>query len=1127
MRRAPLLDSPDEPHRTTRELLRRAHEVAGVGSYEIDLAGEIIHLSPELAHLLRTGDAPRSMPLAEFRQRFYLPDDRRRVAPVADGAYARGESVALAWQGVRADGTALWVRSSSTVEHRADGTRVVVGLLVDVTPEREAARARDASEARLRQFIISTPAAVAMFDRDMRYLHVSDRWIADYHLEGVEIIGRSLYEAFPNVPEHWRAMHRRVLAGARERCDEDPFPRADGGVEWVQWVAEPWRDDAGEIGGMIMFAQLVTERRLVAARLQESEQRFRALSDNSMVGVYVHREGRVTYVNPAVERIFGYAPGELLGQDPTIVIHPRDRAFAEQVRAQRLAGTIDNVAHDIRGLRKDGTTIHIAVFAFAADIGGQRCIVGNIVDVTARHLAEQRLRESEERFRRLTEHSLTGIYIAQDERFAYVNPAFAAMAEADAAALVGSSVHALVHPDDRATVAEHVRRCLTGEVDHVRYEVRGVTVRGRGLWLEVLGARMDHGGRPALFGHVVDITARKQAEVELQRGERCWHTLVDEAPIAIGLHRGGTMIYANRKLAELWRFPSVEATIGMQTGDLWPSPFRELVMARARDPRDHETTRSYQQVARRQDGTTFLAHVDAVAIELPDGPARIAFLADVSDREAAQAAVRDSETRFRQLAETIDQVFWIQDADGRLTYVSPAFTRIWGRPPSLADTWPPAVHPDDRGRAERYRIVRPDGEVRWIADRRFPLRDEHGVVYRTVGTASDVTEREQLERQLRQSQKMEAIGVLAGGVAHDFNNLLAVILSYTALVRDELPPGDPHAADLQEVAHAAERAAQLTRQLLAFGRKQVTQPQVVDLNDVLTASEKMLRRLIGEHIELVSAPSPTPATAFVDPGQLEQVLMNLVVNARDAMPAGGRLAIDVAVLTLAVGDEVRQLAAGRYVVLSVTDTGVGMEDAVRGCVFEPFFTTKEVGKGTGLGLSTVFGIVQQSNGHVEVDSEVGRGSRFRIWLPYAASARAIAPAGAPAPAAHTGETILLVEDEDAVRRLVRTVLDRHGYTVLECRSPGDALVTSEQYAPAIDLLLTDVVMPLMSGDQLYARLRTSRPAMRVGFMSGYPERGDLVRTVIPHELFIAKPFTPESLLRRVRELLAAPGTPGP
>jgi len=513
---------------------------------------------------------------------------------------------------------------------------------------------------------------------------------------------------------------------------------------------------------------------------------------------------------------------------------------------------------------------------------------------------------------------------------------------------------------------------------------------------------------------------------------------------------------------------------------------------------------------------------------------------DITERKRDEEQRRAAEDRFRQLAEAIQQVFWMTDARGALLYVSPAFETIFGRScESLAATpgvWMDAVHPDDRERVEQaayvrlrrgaydevYRIVRPDGAVRWIRDRAFHMYDDAGELYRLVGAAADITEQRQLEEQLQQAQKMEIVGRLAGGVAHDFNNLLTVINGMADLVLAGMADDDPVRRDLTQIRLAGDRAAALTGRLLAISRRQILKPEIVDLSAIADGLRDMIQRLLGEDIALVLELAPDLAGVKADPGQIEQVVLNLVVNAVDAMPDGGVLTIETRTVHVdaVYAAEHPGTRPGPHAMLAVRDTGVGMDESVRRRVFEPFFTTKTLGKGTGLGLSMVYGIVKQSGGSIWFQSEPGHGSRFTIYLPYVTGSPAPRPAPPAAAMARGHETVLVVEDEPPLRDLAARILASAGYTVLQAASGADALALLERHAEPVHLVFTDVVMPGMNGRELAARLATLRPAIRVLYTSGYTEDAILRHGVLDDPgRFLSKPYTPSVLRRRIRETL--------
>ena len=458
--------------------------------------------------------------------------------------------------------------------------------------------------------------------------------------------------------------------------------------------------------------------------------------------------------------------------------------------------------------------------------------------------------------------------------------------------------------------------------------------------------------------------------------------------------------------------------------------------------------------------------------------------------------------------------------------------------PTTNDEFLSLIHPEDRPavkdgfeRAIRdgtdlvneFRAVWPDGTVHWIAGRARVLRDEGTQPTRMIGVGMDIDGRKSLEEQFRQAQKMEAVGQLAGGVAHDFNNLLTVIHGHAELLLTTLNADDRRRTDVDEILNAAERAAGLTRQLLAFSRKQVLQPTLLDMNSLVIQASKMLRRLIGENIELVTKLAPARPAVVADAGQLEQILMNLAVNARDAMPQGGRLSIETATVVLDESYAIQHVAVrpGPYVMLAVTDNGAGMDEQTRRRLFEPFFTTKERGRGTGLGLATVYGIVKQSGGYVWVYSEPGRGSTFKVYLPHVEDGATIEPATSDVEGVPSGsETVLLVEDEQAVRSLSRALLERAGYQVLDAADPREAEEVFRQHADRIDLLVTDVIMPGSSGPALFGRLSVERPNLRVLYMSGYTDDAIVQHAGLPANMvFLQKPFTAHGLMCKVREAL--------
>jgi signal transduction histidine kinase/CheY-like chemotaxis protein len=524
----------------------------------------------------------------------------------------------------------------------------------------------------------------------------------------------------------------------------------------------------------------------------------------------------------------------------------------------------------------------------------------------------------------------------------------------------------------------------------------------------------------------------------------------------------------------------------------------------------------------------------------------------VDARIAAEATLREGETRLRLALDVAGMGVWERDiATGRVTGAVPV-----GGPSSSVDALPfttydgflAAVHPEDRERVRRshadafergidstvdYRIGDGKGGWRFRQATARLLHDANGNPERIVGVTRDVTERVALEETLRQAQKMEAVGQLAGGIAHDFNNLLTVITGGVQFARDAAPAGSAVHDELAAVQDAAERATQLTRQLLAFSRAQVLEPEVLDPNRVIERVEPMLRRLIGEDIQIITRAGTGIGSVRADPGQLDQVLINLAVNARDAMPQGGRLLIETTSLDVSVADARRRggtVAPGRYVRLVVSDTGVGMDRATLAHLFEPFFTTKGPGKGTGLGLATVHGIVTQSGGFVTVTSEPGRGTAFEVALPEVPESAApeVAASAQATQREPARATVLLVEDDPHVRRLAGRVLRRAGYTLFEAESGPDALRRAAVEAASVDVVVTDMVMPEMSGRTFAEQYATHNPRVKVLFISGYTDDEIVRRRLLtPGMAFLGKPFTPEQFCQAVERVLAADGREAP
>ena len=523
------------------------------------------------------------------------------------------------------------------------------------------------------------------------------------------------------------------------------------------------------------------------------------------------------------------------------------------------------------------------------------------------------------------------------------------------------------------------------------------------------------------------------------------------------------------------------------------------------------------------------------------GPAVLEALGRARQREA----LRRQERLLRQIIDANPSLIFVKDWDGRFVLVNEATAQVYGTSvaalvgktdadfnPNVEEVAHSLRHDRDVMSSGHPKVIAEEPvtnpttrETRWFQTIKMPLRSPEEGTATLLGVSTEITERKRLEEQLLQSQKMEAVGQLAGGVAHDFNNILTAIVGYTDLLAAELGTNVQQLEDLEEIRKAARRAAALTRQLLAFSRKQVLEPRIIDVNGVVLNLDKMLRSLISENIELKTVLADDLAAARADPNQIEQVIMNLAINARDAMPEGGTVTIETRNATLddAYAAQHVSVIAGEYVMLAVTDTGCGMDEKTQSRIFEPFFTTKPAGRGTGLGLSTVYGIVKQTGGNIWLYSEPGKGTTFKIYLPAIAALPEDIGKVAPADALpRGGGTVLVVEDDEQLRRLTHRALASQGYTVLEADRGSTALDIARRHKGHIDLLLTDVIMPDTNGRKLAETIRAARPGLRVLYMSGYPDGAIASHGMLePGVAYLAKPFTTDAVTRKVREVLEA------
>jgi len=1080
------------------------------------------------------------------------------------------------------------------------GLLILCGLLaVGLLWRRQKLAFVRASELRFRTLIENAPVAISI-SRHGQTIYVNHKFLALYgYASEAEVAGRSIADHWaPGFRELVIERARRRSRGERAESEyEGPGQRRDGTQFPVQ--AAVARVELPDGPASCAFLTDITGRRGAEQTLRQTKEQLQYILDNTRDAIFqVDLAGNYLYANAAAERLTGYSIAELRGMNLSQLVPAEHYGAVRERLVRRLAVGGEHSAMEVEVIRRDGRRLWVEVASSdVRDEEGRVCAMQGLArDVTERRRAEAQM----VRLNRV--HAmLTGIneLIAQKQE-----PAAVLQAACRSAVSVGgfrmawvgllepggrnlrplASAGAGVLPESAARGGPAGLALESGE--HAVCNDLG-NDPGMGSWAAtaaaqghasaaafplrtsggMVGVLALYSAEPGLFepdqvrllddlaadlGSGLELhqeeTKRRQAEEELRESQRRFSdTLTNLEMIAVMCDREGTVTFCNNHLLGLTGWSSGDV-VGRRWRDVFqPAPGDD----RAGDPADTGIT--LESLARQFGGEILTRTggrrlVKWTKTALRDTDGRLAGLAaigdDITDRTRMERELKQSEERFRELAETIQEVFWIMEsATGRMLYLSPAYEKIWGRPcRSLYDdpaTWIETVHPEDRERMRRavarqreggaydeeYRILRLDGQVRWVRDVAFPVRDAAGRVERVAGVARDVTEQRQMADQLQEAQKMEAVGQLAGGVAHDFNNILAAITiqaQLLAMARD-LPP--PVREGLGEIRLAADCAAKLTRQLLLFSRKQVMQSRDLDLNEVVTKIAAMLQRLVSERIQLRLRLHPAPLMIHADAGMLDQILLNLAVNARDAMPQGGTLAIQTGVREVDAGMAAFEPAAkpGRHVLLGVTDTGTGIPPEVLPRIFEPFFTTKGTGKGTGLGLATVFGIVRQHGGFIRVGSEPGKGATFEVFLP-ASEGAADRSVAEPEPEPVGGaETILLVEDDDRLRSLTRALLELAGYTVVVAVDGVEALDLAKTGGSGAALLVTDLVMPRgVSGQELARRLRLERPGLKVLFMSGYSAAiaGRQI-DLSPGQGFLQKPFSREQLLHAARRCLDA------
>jgi PAS domain S-box-containing protein len=885
-----------------------------------------------------------------------------------------------------------------------------------------------------------------------------------------------------------------------------------------------------------------------AARLSDSKkgipqpaELFRVVAETATDAIFsINEQSIILFANQAAERIFGYSVSEMMHQPVTMLMpdYLRDahRAAVEGY-LQKGQKHFSWTACKLTGLHSSGREFPVEISLGEHVNGKRRIFTGIVRDISEREHSETLVRQSQEKYASMVHSSPDAITLRSlpDRRYLEVNEGFTRLTGYTVPEVLGKTPAELglwVEDQPHQTTLQMVE--TKGQIQGEEFRFR--TKTGDIRYGRVSAVRVTINGQPCMLSVTHDITDRKRAEAAVSQ----LALIVESSDDAIvGESLDGKIISWNAGAERIYGYAANEVlgrSISILIPPEQPDELAEILERLKRD----ERIQHYEAVRVRKDGRRI--NVSVSISPLKDAEGKIigasAIARDVTERKSVEAQLLRSEAQFRSLVHDAPYGIYRVTSEGQLLHVNPALVTMLGYDSDeqlMRLNMEKEVYRDPQARRRFIKEHAHEGDFRAIEaewrrkDGKFitvrltghpVLEKDNSIAYFEV-FAEDITERRTLERQLLQAQKMEAIGRLAGGIAHDFNNLLSVILGHSDLLEQHVGTNGRFRKSVEATRSAAERAAALTMQLLAFSRKQMIEPTVIDLNKSVLEIQKMLHRVIGEDIELAIRLQPDLALIKADSGQLSQVLMNLAVNSRDGMPSGGKLAIETANVDLDATYVRQHLGAkpGRFVMLAVSDTGIGMDSDTLSHIFEPFFTTKDPGKGTGLGLSMVYGIIKQNNGYIMAYSEPDRGTTFKIYFPCTAESLP-APREADKEIPGGSETILVVEDEVALRELTCVLLQEAGYTVLESSSVEDAIATGKDSHRKIDLLLTDIVMPRLDGRELANQLLVLRPSLRILYMSGYTDDVIVHRGVLSQgAMLVQKPFTKNTLLRKVRETL--------
>ena len=1027
------------------------------------------------------------------------------------------------------------------------GEGKITGVTVfgrDVSEQKKSEDELAASREKYQLIVDNQNDLVVQITPDLRILYASPSYCRTFGQDEANLIGRTFT---PKIHKDDREAVKKSLA----RLSQEPYKTQHDeraltvdGWRHFTWSARAILDDNGKISSIISVGRDITDRAETREQLSASEEKYRLYFEHSPVGYQsLDENGCILDVNHTWLNLLGYTKEEVLGKWFGDFLHPEEKElFRERFPINIQSNeTIRDMVFRLK--LKDGNYM---IAEYTVRIGRNKdgsfqrthCV---FQDISERIKAEASLKDSELKFRSYIENSPYGIFLWDGEgKIQDVNAAACKISGFAYRDLLNLSITDLVPEENKTEVLDEFKNLIDRGCSSI--EIPFLTKSGKTIFCSIDSVRT---GPDKYLGFVQDVTARKVSRENAIRTANEWQTTFDASEDVIWiLDREQKIIRSNRKAQDFFGIPP-EQLIGKHCWEITHEEGRPIegcpiLMAResmGRESMDLSVGDKWFKVT-----------VDPIMDEQMRFNGAVHVISDITERKAAEEALILVKNSLEEAQAVSHTGSWEYDFEKDQPAWSKEAYKIFGIDP---DQPPPSwvehkklLYPDQWEKLDKvieqcvkygqpysqeFKLFRPDGEICWAHTVGRAVRDENGSIIRLMGSVQDITSRKlaeiektKLQEQLTQAQKMESIGRLAGGVAHDFNNLLTAIQGFSELLQSSLSPGDPLKKDVEEIQKAADSASSLTSQLLTFSRKQVAAPKILDLNSKISSSEKMLRRIIGEDIKFIFHPGEDAGNVFIDPGQVDQILINLMVNSRDAMPEGGELSITTGKVHETTVDchSCGTSIPGGFVMMSVTDTGTGMDEETLRNIFEPFYTTKETGKGTGLGMPTIHGIIHQNGGHIKIESQSGKGSTFRIYLPSRKEKAETPTAVEPDVQAVCSETVLLVEDKDIVRKLVLRILKKQGYKVIEAANGGEAFLKFEQENQDIDLLLTDVIMPEMSGKQLYERLLKIKPDLKALFMSGYTEDSISSQGILEEKInFIQKPFRPQALAAKLREVI--------